>query len=92
MHDRRHFPGALLSVNPRVLKSIPGVFHLNERVVYSGEWRHGFFAMAAVGATNVGSIRVQCDPDLITNGKNRVMYIYCKIGICFELATDDTLA
>lgn len=33
-----------------------------------GEWAHGFFSMTAVGATNVGSIRVYSDPDLSTNG------------------------
>ena len=27
-------------------------------MVYIGEWPEGFFAMAAVGATNVGSIKV----------------------------------
>lgn len=32
-----------------------------------GTWRHGFFAFVAVGATNVGSIHVYSDPDLVTN-------------------------
>ncbi|KAL6257589.1 hypothetical protein P5V15_011166 [Pogonomyrmex californicus] len=64
---RRHFPGKLLSVNPRILKYMPNLFSLNERVVYIGEWAGGFMAYAAVGATNVGSIRVYCDPGLATN-------------------------
>ncbi|XP_011870852.1 PREDICTED: phosphatidylserine decarboxylase proenzyme [Vollenhovia emeryi] len=64
---RRHFPGKLLSVNPRVLKYMPNLFSLNERVVYVGEWAGGFMAYAAVGATNVGSIRVYCDKGLATN-------------------------
>jgi len=34
---------------------------LNERAVYVGEWEHGFFSMTAVGATNVGSIKVHSD-------------------------------
>jgi phosphatidylserine decarboxylase len=41
--------------------------------VYVGHWPEGFFSMTAVGATNVGSIRVHLDPDLKTNtrrGKN----------------------
>lgn len=64
---RRHFTGDLLSVKPGIAKRFPGLFTLNERSVYVGEWRHGFFAMAAVGATNVGSIKVYKDPELQTN-------------------------
>lgn len=64
---RRHFQGYLLSVNPLVAKLIGNLFILNERSVYMGEWEHGFFSMTAVGATNVGSIKVGCDPELATN-------------------------
>lgn len=46
---------------------MPNLFSLNERVVYVGEWIGGFMAYAAVGATNVGSIRVYCDRGLATN-------------------------
>lgn len=46
---------------------MPNLFSLNERVVYVGEWAGGFMAYAAVGATNVGSIRVYCDRELATN-------------------------
>jgi phosphatidylserine decarboxylase len=63
----RHFPGELLSVNPRVAGWIGGLFSLNERAVYVGNWKYGFFSMTAVGATNVGSIRVYSDPELVTN-------------------------
>ncbi|KAJ9591930.1 hypothetical protein L9F63_001532, partial [Diploptera punctata] len=64
---RRHFQGDLLSVNPRVAEWIPDLFTLNERAVYVGQWKYGFFSLTAVGATNVGSIHVYCDKDLITN-------------------------
>lgn len=64
---RRHFPGELLSVNPGVARWIEGLFSLNERVVYTGSWQHGFFSYTAVGATNVGSIKVYFDKDLATN-------------------------
>ncbi|KAL0858496.1 hypothetical protein ABMA27_012362 [Loxostege sticticalis] len=68
---RRHFSGKLLSVNPWMAKLIPGLFTVNERAVYIGEWRHGFFSMTAVGATNVGSIEIYSDPQLQTNTKGK---------------------
>jgi len=67
VNRRRHFPGELLSVHPRVVGLVGKLFELNERVVYLGEWEHGFFSMTAVGATNVGSVKVAIDEDLATN-------------------------
>uniref|UniRef100_A0A8D8XPR2 Phosphatidylserine decarboxylase proenzyme, mitochondrial n=1 Tax=Cacopsylla melanoneura TaxID=428564 RepID=A0A8D8XPR2_9HEMI len=64
---RRHFQGDLLSVNPCVACWIPDLFVLNERAAYMGQWKHGFFSMVMVGATNVGSIKVHCDETLLTN-------------------------
>ena len=66
---RRHFPGELFSVNPSVARWLQGLFNLNERVVYYGQWKHGFFSMSPVGATNVGSIRVFMDQELTTNNQ-----------------------
>ncbi len=55
-------------MNPTFTKNLPGVFTLNERVAYLGEWKHGFMSMTAVGATSVGSVAVpQVDPTLSTN-------------------------
>eukprot|EP00095_Tigriopus_kingsejongensis_P007407 maker-scaffold112_size353035-snap-gene-2.42 protein:Tk07407 transcript:maker-scaffold112_size353035-snap-gene-2.42-mRNA-1 annotation:"phosphatidylserine decarboxylase proenzyme" len=64
---RRHFPGELLSVKPNMVAAFPGLFHVNERVAWLGDWEHGFFSMTAVGATNVGSIHADFDPELRTN-------------------------
>lgn len=64
---RRHFHGELLSVNPMVANWLPGLFCLNERVVYTGQWKHGFFSYTTVGATNVGSMQVYFDEHLETN-------------------------
>ncbi|CAO1405166.1 unnamed protein product [Diamesa tonsa] len=64
---RRHFHGELLSVSPKVAKWMPGLFCINERATYIGEWEHGFFSFTAVGATNVGSVQVYVDEELKTN-------------------------
>jgi len=66
---RRHFPGELFSVAPYFQKNFPNLFVLNERVALLGEWKYGFFSMTPVGATNVGSIKLNFDKDLITNDK-----------------------
>ena len=47
-----------MSVNPSVCKLVRNVLILNERVLLSGEWEHGYFSYTAVGATNVGSIKI----------------------------------
>ncbi|KAK9884454.1 hypothetical protein WA026_007297 [Henosepilachna vigintioctopunctata] len=64
---RRHFHGELLSVSPKIAKWIPGLFSINERSVYLGNWKYGFFSYTAVGATNVGTIKVYFDKGLQTN-------------------------
>uniref|UniRef100_A0A182J586 Phosphatidylserine decarboxylase proenzyme, mitochondrial n=1 Tax=Anopheles atroparvus TaxID=41427 RepID=A0A182J586_ANOAO len=64
---RRHFSGELLSVSPKIAGWIPGLFCLNERAVYIGKWKHGFFSYTAVGATNVGSVEIFMDEKLKTN-------------------------
>ncbi len=58
---RRHFFGELFSVSPYVAKRLENLFVLNERVALLGRWRHGFFGMVPVGATNVGSININFD-------------------------------
>lgn len=50
-----------MAVRPPIVNWVRGLFAINERVVYFGKWRHGFFSMTPVGATNVGSIRVYGD-------------------------------
>jgi phosphatidylserine decarboxylase len=64
---RRHFHGELLSVSPKIAQWVPGLFCLNERALYIGQWEHGFFSFTAVGATNVGSVQIYVDEELKTN-------------------------
>lgn len=53
--------GELFSVSPYVAKRLENLFVLNERVALLGRWKHGFFGMVPVGATNVGSIKINFD-------------------------------
>lgn len=64
---RRHFVGELYSVAPYFQSRLSNLFVLNERVALLGRWKHGFFSMTPVGATNVGSIRIHFDKGLATN-------------------------
>ncbi|KAF4553514.1 Phosphatidylserine decarboxylase-like protein 1 [Elsinoe fawcettii] len=65
--SRRHFAGELYSVAPYLQRTLPGLFTLNERVVLLGKWKWGFFSFTPVGATNVGSIKINFDRELRTN-------------------------
>lgn len=67
VEKRRHFAGELYSVSPYLQRTLPGLFTLNERVVLLGRWRWGFFSFIPVGATNVGSIKINFDRELRTN-------------------------
>lgn len=64
---RRHFAGELYSVAPYFQSRLSNLFVLNERIALLGKWKHGFFSMTPVGATNVGSIRLHFDKNLTTN-------------------------
>ncbi|THV07926.1 phosphatidylserine decarboxylase 1 [Dendrothele bispora CBS 962.96] len=67
VEKRRHFVGELFSVSPYMAKRLQNLFVLNERVALLGKWRYGFFGMVPVGATNVGSIKINFDQALRTN-------------------------
>ncbi|CAM8941140.1 unnamed protein product [Rhodiola kirilowii] len=73
---RRHFPGRLFPVNERATRTIGNLYIENERVVLEGQWREGFMSMAAVGATNIGSINLFIEPELQTNRpvKSKVLF------------------
>lgn len=59
--DSKWHAGELFSVSPFMAKRLENLFVLNERVALLGRWRHGFFGMVPVGATNVGSININFD-------------------------------
>ncbi|KAI3792934.1 hypothetical protein L2E82_06827 [Cichorium intybus] len=71
---RRHFSGRLYPVNERATRTIKNLYVENERVVLEGRWQEGYIAMAAVGATNIGSIELFIEPALRTNQpRNRLV-------------------
>ncbi|KAK7205585.1 phosphatidylserine decarboxylase-domain-containing protein [Myxozyma melibiosi] len=80
---RRHFAGELYSVAPYFQHRLSGLFVLNERVALLGRWRHGFFSMTPVGATNVGSIKIHFDKDLKTNNPHH-KHRQAEKPMCYE--------
>nr|XP_009758386.1 PREDICTED: phosphatidylserine decarboxylase proenzyme 1, mitochondrial-like [Nicotiana sylvestris] len=64
---RRHFSGRLFPMNERATRTIRNLYVENERIVLEGKWQEGFMAMAAIGATNIGSIELFIEPTLRTN-------------------------
>lgn len=64
---RRHFPGRLYPLNERATRTIRNLYVENERVVLEGRWEEGYMAMAAIGATTIGSIELFIEPALRMN-------------------------
>jgi phosphatidylserine decarboxylase len=64
---RRHIVGYLSPVKPSHVNKHKDVFKNNERVNIFGRWAQGFYFESAVGATNVGSIKLDFDEQVLTN-------------------------
>jgi len=64
---RRHVVGYLSPVKPAHVNRHKDVFKNNERVNIFGRWAQGFYFESAVGATNVGSIKMDFDEEVLTN-------------------------
>jgi phosphatidylserine decarboxylase len=54
--------GEMYSVSPFLARIMSNLFILNERAVLLGQWKHGFFSMIPVAATNVGQICLNFQP------------------------------
>jgi phosphatidylserine decarboxylase len=60
----RYLPGRLWPVNPASVRSVPGLFTVNERLVTVLDTALGRCAVVAVGATVVGRVRAFYDPTI----------------------------
>ena len=60
----RYVPGTLWPVNPASVRSVPGLFARNERLVTVLETPLGACAVVSVGATVVGRVRAAWDPEV----------------------------
>jgi phosphatidylserine decarboxylase len=58
----RYVPGRLWPVNPASVRTVPGLFAVNERLVTVMQGPAGACAVVAVGATVVGRVRAAYDP------------------------------
>ena len=64
----RYIPGRLWPVNPASVRTVPGLFTVNERLVTLLDSPLGLVAIVAVGATVVGRVRASFDPGVpVTN-------------------------
>ena len=79
-----------MSVNSWAVQNVPGIYTLNERVVLTGYWEHGFFSMTAVGAFNVGSIFLDMDKVIISVGCATQEEQSGSARVCFPLQSLQT--
>ncbi len=64
----RYVPGKLWPVNPASVRTVPGLFTVNERLVTLLDSPLGLVAIVAVGATVVGRVRASFDAEVpVTN-------------------------
>ena len=61
-------------------KRLENLFVLNERVALLGRWKYGFFGMVPVGATNVGSIKINFDKVRLTFKHIAPSLTFCRIS------------
>lgn len=65
--QRIHIVGHLWPVKPSFVQSHEKVYESNERISIFSKWAHGLMNIVFVGATNVGSMTLDIEPELETN-------------------------
>ncbi|KAJ0048217.1 hypothetical protein Pint_15845 [Pistacia integerrima] len=97
---RRHFSGRLFPLNERATRTIRNLYVENERVVLEGLWQEGYMAIAAIGATNIGSIELFIEPEFKTNRPRKKLlhseppeqWVYEPEGVGMMLKKGDEVA
>ncbi|GGA38233.1 phosphatidylserine decarboxylase proenzyme [Kroppenstedtia guangzhouensis] len=79
-----YIPGSLFPVNPLGVQWVRGLFARNERLITFLDSPAGEVALVKVGATNVGSIRVVYDREIMTNCRGRKQ-IFSRNYPCMEV-------
>lgn len=64
---RGHIVGHLWPVKEDYIEKNQGVYEDNERVCLFGEWKYGLMTQVYVGATNVGSMTLNHEPDFMSD-------------------------
>ncbi len=65
-----HIPGALWPVNPWSVRTIDGLFAVNERIIVEIKTPEGVALVILVGATNVGRITLAFNSEMMANVSN----------------------
>ena len=66
-------------MKPTIAKWLPGLFCLNERAVYLGTWKYGFFSYAAVGKLAQMYFTINESTAILSSGATNVgtVKVYC---------------
>ncbi len=85
IHTVRHLPGDLWPVHTKAAAALRGLFASNERVVASGETESGgAFAVVAVGALDVGSVRLSIHPVRTNRGAPARVRTWAGLDVAVE--------
>jgi len=76
--QRIHIAGLLWPVKPAFIEKNARVYETNERISIFSKWAHGLMNIVFVGATNVGSMTLDIEPELETNSLNTVSKVNVK--------------
>ena len=87
-----HIPGDLYPVNQSGVRLIPRLFARNERLISYIDTDYGEICLIKVGATNVGSIKVNYDDELQTNRWNGKKVIHKRYQPAHQLEKGMELA
>jgi phosphatidylserine decarboxylase len=90
------FSGEVLSVAPWIMKLVPKLLCMNERVAINGTWRYGAISYVPVGAANVGSIIIEptIKPKSVINSGTEIgrFELGSTIAIVFEAPSGSKFA